>query len=96
MTGSMKPATRNCCSRVIQAWRIAAPRYYWICKLQARFLAADYRLSAIEAAAKVERLLWTTPAHIEVPEYHYYGALARAADCTAAPVRGNHLSVGPH
>jgi hypothetical protein len=67
--------------------------YYWIRKLQARFFAADYT-SAMEAAAKVERWLWTTPAHIEVPEYHYYGALARAAVCTAAPAeeRPRHLA----
>src|SRR5436853_179464 len=41
--------------------------YYWIRKLQARFFAEDYA-SAIGAAAKAERLLWTTPSHIEVPE----------------------------
>src|SRR5262249_46506843 len=58
--------------------------WYWIRKLQARFFADDYA-SAIEAAAKAERLLWTSPSHIEVIEYHFYGALARAAHCAAAP-----------
>ena len=43
---------------------------------------------------KAERLLWTTPSHIEVPEYHYYGALARAAHCAAASAeeRPQHLA----
>ena len=66
---------------------------YWIRKLQARFFADDYA-SAVGAAAQAERLLWTTPAHIEVPEYHFYGALARAAHCAAAPAeeRPQHLA----
>ncbi|MGF6721120.1 PAS domain S-box-containing protein [Paraburkholderia sp. GAS41] len=52
--------------------------YYWIRKLQARYLAGDYA-AAVEAAAKAQRLLWTSSLFIEEAEYHFYAALARAA-----------------
>ena len=52
--------------------------WYWIRKLQARFFAGDHA-SALAAAAKAQCLLWTSPSHIETAEYHYYGALAHAA-----------------
>ncbi|WP_437821536.1 sensor histidine kinase [Sorangium sp. So ce1078] len=58
--------------------------WYWICKLRARFYAGDYA-SALEAAAKAQRLLWTSPSFPEVAEYHFYSALARAARHDAAP-----------
>jgi PAS domain S-box-containing protein len=51
---------------------------YWIRKLQARFFSADYA-SAIEASLHAEPLLWTSHSFFEVAEYHFYGALARAA-----------------
>ncbi|WP_437494277.1 AAA family ATPase [Sorangium sp. So ce1014] len=62
---------------------------YWICKLRARFYAGDYA-SALEAAAKAHRLLWTLPSFPEIAEYHFYsalahGALARPARHDAAP-----------
>ena len=52
--------------------------WYWVRKLQARFFAADYS-SALDAAAKARRLLWTSAAMFETAEYHFYDALARAA-----------------
>ncbi len=52
--------------------------WYWIRKLQARFFAGDYE-SAVEASIKARRLLWTSPSLFETAEYHFYGALARAA-----------------
>ncbi|WGD53154.1 AAA family ATPase [Bradyrhizobium sp. CB1650] len=58
--------------------------YYWIGKLQARFLAGDYA-SAIDAALKVER--WyaisasMTPFILQKTEYQFYAALSRAAWC---------------
>ena len=57
--------------------------WYWIRKLQARLFAGDY-VTAVEAASKAQRLLWTSPSHVEVAEYHFYGALARAARCGEA------------
>ena len=51
--------------------------WYWIRKLQARVFAEDYA-SALEAAAKADSLLWTSPAFFEQAEYHYYAALAHA------------------
>ncbi|MDB5945617.1 MAG: histidine kinase, partial [Ramlibacter sp.] len=64
--------------------RLALPEcWYWIRKLQARVYADDY-VSAIEAASKAKQLLWTSPSFFEVAEYHFYGALARAAQYDAA------------
>jgi PAS domain S-box-containing protein len=66
--------------------------WYWIRKLQARFLAGDYA-AAFDAAARAERLLWTLVLHWETAEYHFYGALCRAALCDGATVgeRQRHL-----
>ncbi len=63
--------------------------WYWIRKLQARFLAGDLDGSAIDGARRRRRLLWTSPARSSRwPTYHFYGALARAARCDAAPDAG--------
>jgi PAS domain S-box-containing protein len=73
--------------------RLALPAcWYWVRKLQARVYANDYG-SAIEAASKAQRLLWTSPSFFEVAEFHFYDALARAAQCDAASAgeRARHL-----
>jgi hypothetical protein len=57
--------------------------WYWIRKLQAHFYAADYD-QALAAAAKAQPLLWATASFFEEAEYHFYGALARAASCDSA------------
>ncbi|KUM27362.1 histidine kinase [Mesorhizobium loti] len=58
--------------------------YYWIRKLQARFLARDY-LSAVVAAEKAESWYAKSAAlslfPAEEAECHFYAALARAACC---------------
>src|SRR5262249_46400583 len=55
--------------------------------------AADYA-AALEAATKVRAIPWTTSTFFEVAEYHFYGALARAASCDAAAEdeRRDHVS----
>jgi PAS domain S-box-containing protein len=58
--------------------------WYWIRKLQARYIAGDYA-TAMDAVSQAQRLLWTTSAHFEEAEYHFYGALTRAAACNSAP-----------
>ncbi|MDB6043840.1 MAG: hypothetical protein JWM63_2391 [Gammaproteobacteria bacterium] len=73
--------------------RLALPEcWYWIRKLQARVYSADY-VSAIKAASKAQELLWTSPSFFEMAEYHFYGALARAAhyDEASADERHRHL-----
>jgi PAS domain S-box-containing protein len=67
--------------------------WYWIRKLQAHFFAEDF-VSAVEAAAKAQVLLWTTRLSFETAEYHFYGALARAAHSNAASAdeRPKHLA----
>jgi PAS domain S-box-containing protein len=57
---------------------------YWIRKLQARFFAGDYA-AAVEASSRAQSLLWTVVSHFETAEYHFYGALSRAASCDSAP-----------
>ncbi|MGN8342792.1 AAA family ATPase [Pseudomonas sp. SMV71] len=54
--------------------------WYWVRKLQARYLANDPE-AALEAAAKARDLLWVAQAFFEEAEFHFYGALARAACC---------------
>jgi len=70
--------------RIVACW-------YWIRKLQARFLAGAY-VSAIEAAEHARRLLWTSATSFELADYQLYAALARAALCDAAstPDRAQH------
>ena len=73
--------------------RLAKPMgCYWIRKLQACFFSGDYP-SAIAAAQKADPLLWTLTTDFELAEYHFYGALARAAISDSAPPaqRRKHL-----
>jgi PAS domain S-box-containing protein len=73
--------------------RLALPEcWYWIRKLQARVYANDCA-SALEAASRAQQLLWTSPSFFEVAEYHFYAALARAAQYDAASTdeRPQHL-----
>ncbi|MGF6507792.1 trifunctional serine/threonine-protein kinase/ATP-binding protein/sensor histidine kinase [Paraburkholderia sp. 32] len=66
--------------------------WYWIRKLQARYIAGDYA-TALDAASKAQPLLWTSSSLLEEAEYHFYGALAQAAWCDSGPAgeRPQHL-----
>src|ERR1700676_3970921 len=70
---------------------VAASRY-WIRKLQACVYAGN-GATAVAAASKAASLLWTVPTQVELPEYHFYGALGRATRCdtAAAEERPQHL-----
>jgi PAS domain S-box-containing protein len=57
--------------------------WYWVRKLQARYIAGDYG-TAIDAATKAQRLLWTSHSFYEEAEYHFYDALTRAASWNSA------------
>jgi PAS domain S-box-containing protein len=72
---------------------IAASRY-WIRKLQACVHAGN-GASAVAAASKAASLLWTVPTQVELPEYHFYGALGRAAYCdvVSAAERPQHFEM---
>jgi PAS domain S-box-containing protein len=66
---------------------------YWIRKLQARFLAADYS-SAIQASSNAQRLLWTSRFTLfEGAEYEFYSALSHAAiwDAKTAAEQQHHF-----
>jgi PAS domain S-box-containing protein len=58
--------------------------WYWILKVQARFMSGDYD-AAVDAAAKAKALLWSSEAHIQLLDYYYYSALALAADYDRLP-----------
>jgi PAS domain S-box-containing protein len=66
--------------------------WYWIRKLQARYLAGDY-VAALDAASNAQGLLWTTSSLLEEAEHHFYAALTRAAYCDLAPAgeRQQHI-----
>ncbi|OSJ33781.1 hypothetical protein BSZ19_14295 [Bradyrhizobium japonicum] len=57
---------------------------YWICKLQARFMAGDYP-AAIDAASRARPLLSMSLTIMETVDYHFYSALAYAAFCDSTP-----------
>ncbi|MGH6881235.1 MAG: AAA family ATPase, partial [Hypericibacter sp.] len=71
-----------------------AASWYWIHRMQARFLAQDYS-GSVAAAAKAHDLLWATRSHLEIAEYHFYGALTRAAACDSASgeLRDRHMNL---
>jgi PAS domain S-box-containing protein len=48
--------------------------WYWILKLEARFLLGDY-LAAMAAAEKAKAMISASYAHIQLLDYHYYSAL---------------------
>ncbi len=52
--------------------------WYWILKLQARFISGDYQ-AAIAAGRKAEKLLWSSVGHVQLLDYFHYSALAAAA-----------------
>jgi predicted ATPase/signal transduction histidine kinase/GAF domain-containing protein len=70
---------------------VAASRY-WIRKLQACIHAGNYAI-AVEAASRAASLLWTLPTQLELPEYHFYAAVAHAgrSDAVAPEERDHHL-----
>ena len=52
--------------------------WYWVLKLQARFLSGDYA-EALAAAGKAKPLLWSAAGQIQLLDYFYYVALTVAA-----------------
>src|SRR5258708_20323265 len=58
--------------------------WYWIRKLQARYLAGDHR-AAMDASSKAQRLLWTSPSRWETVEFCFYDALSHAVSWDFAP-----------
>jgi PAS domain S-box-containing protein len=52
--------------------------WYWIRKLQARFLAGDYAV-ALESSRRAQGLLTTSPGMLERAEHELYSALTHAA-----------------
>jgi len=63
---------------------VVAACWYWIRKLQARYLFGDYA-TAMDASSKAQQLLFTSTSFFEEAEYHFYSALVRAAYSDSAP-----------
>ena len=65
--------------------------WYWIRRLQSRFLAGDYT-AALESSARAEALLFSSPALLEAAEYEFYSALTHALACDSASAdeQGRH------
>ncbi|MDB6009129.1 MAG: histidine kinase [Gammaproteobacteria bacterium] len=59
--------------------------WYWVIKLQARFISGNYE-AAIAAAEKAEALLWSSDSHIQLLDFYFYSALAIAAAYDSAPL----------
>ena len=57
--------------------------WYYIMKLEGRVLSGAFD-EAAAAAARARALLWSTLAHIQEPEFWYYGALALAGKSDGA------------
>ncbi|MBP0596214.1 AAA family ATPase, partial [Paraburkholderia sp. LEh10] len=74
---------------VVECW-------YWIRKLQARFLAGDYTAAA-DASSRAQPLVKASPSVLETAEYHFYGALTQAAcwDMETAMSRQQHFEALP-
>ncbi|MDC3962774.1 AAA family ATPase [Polyangium jinanense] len=51
--------------------------WHYIMQLTARVFAGDFR-GAVAAAERARALLWSTVAHVQEPEFWFYGALALA------------------
>jgi PAS domain S-box-containing protein len=68
--------------------------YYWILKLQARFISGDFD-AAISAAQKAKPLLWSAEFLIESVNYHFYSALTIAAthETTGSGMQSGGLEV---
>jgi hypothetical protein len=62
----------------IAAW------WYWIRKMQARYLAADYATAA-DALSNAQSLRWRSSTFFEAAESCFYGALSSAAFWESAP-----------
>jgi PAS domain S-box-containing protein len=58
--------------------------WYWILKLEARFLLGDY-VAARAAADKAQAMIAASYAHIQLLDYHYYSALLICALHPTAP-----------
>jgi len=52
--------------------------WYWMLKMKARFLSGDYT-EALAAGGRVQPLLWTSAAQMQLLDYFYYTALTVAA-----------------
>ncbi len=68
--------------------------WYWIRKMQARYIAGQYGI-ALEASLRAQRLIWTSPCFLEEAEYHFYSALPRAASWDSAGAEDRQLTWMP-
>ena len=58
--------------------------WYWICKLQARFMAGDYA-TALDAGSRAQPLLNMSLTIMQAADYHFFSALSYALSCDSMP-----------
>lgn len=66
--------------------------WYYIMKLEARFLCGDFE-AAVEAAEKARPLLWSSLGHIQEPEWWYFYPLALAAHAASLDEEGRARAI---
>ena len=67
--------------------------WYWILKLEARFMSGDY-MAAMAAAEKAKAMIAASYAHIQLLDYHYYSALVITALQPSAPPQSRSILRG--
>ena len=67
--------------------------WYWVCKLQARFMAGDYA-TALDAASRAQPLLTMSFTIMEAADYHLYSALSYAASVQFVTRRSTGVTSG--
>ncbi|MEM5401105.1 AAA family ATPase [Paraburkholderia unamae] len=73
---------------ILSSTSVLAPTacWYWIRKIQARFLAGDYEI-ALEIASIAQPFLTKHLGSLEIAEYHFFDALSHAAACDCGSSR---------
>ncbi len=66
--------------------------WYWILKIGTGFLSGEYG-QALAATDMAARLLWATSGEIQLLDYHFYSALALAADVATTPAVPRGMAV---
>jgi predicted ATPase/signal transduction histidine kinase len=64
--------------------------WYWIRRMQARLHSGDLA-AALTSLERADALIWIGPSHLESAEYHFYGALVRAAHAETSENEANKV-----
>ncbi|MCX6131396.1 MAG: AAA family ATPase [Proteobacteria bacterium] len=68
-----------------QSQMVLAKFWHKVLKIQARVISRDFS-EALSEAQIAKNLIWSSPSHMQVPEYHFYFGLALAGHCQSLKV----------